>query len=78
MGNAYIMLVGKPEGKRPLGRPRRRWKDNIAILKGRGHVGNVGVNDSIILECIFGINDMKLGTELNWLRIESNGGLVWT
>ena len=22
-------LVGKPEGKRPLGRPRRRWKDNI-------------------------------------------------
>ena len=23
------MLVGKPEGKRPLGRPRRRWEDNI-------------------------------------------------
>jgi hypothetical protein len=24
-------LVGKPEGKRPLGRPRRRWEDNIRI-----------------------------------------------
>jgi hypothetical protein len=27
--NAYRTLVGKPEGKRPLGRPRRRWVDNI-------------------------------------------------
>jgi hypothetical protein len=27
--NAYRLLVGKPEGKRPLGRPRRRWMDNI-------------------------------------------------
>jgi hypothetical protein len=26
-----IMLAGKPEGKRPLGRPRRRWVDNIKI-----------------------------------------------
>jgi hypothetical protein len=25
------VLVGKPEGKRPLGRPRRRWKDNIKM-----------------------------------------------
>ena len=25
------MLVGKPEGKRPLGRPRHRWKDNIKM-----------------------------------------------
>jgi len=25
------ILVGKPEGKRPLGRPRRRWEDNIKI-----------------------------------------------
>jgi hypothetical protein len=29
--NAYRLLVGKPEGKRPLGRPRRRWLDNIRI-----------------------------------------------
>jgi hypothetical protein len=27
----YRVLVGKPEGKRPLGRPRRRWEDNIRI-----------------------------------------------
>jgi hypothetical protein len=27
----YRILVGKPEGKRPLGRPRRRWEDNIKI-----------------------------------------------
>ena len=27
----YRVLVGKPEGKRPLGRPRRRWEDNIKI-----------------------------------------------
>jgi hypothetical protein len=26
--NVYRLLVGKPEGKRPLGRPRRRWTDN--------------------------------------------------
>jgi hypothetical protein len=29
--NAYSILVGKPEGKRPLGRPRRRWWDNIKM-----------------------------------------------
>jgi hypothetical protein len=27
----YMVLVGKPEGKRPLGRPRRRWEDNIKL-----------------------------------------------
>jgi len=27
----YRVLVGKPEGKRPLGKPRRRWKDNIKV-----------------------------------------------
>jgi hypothetical protein len=27
----YSVLVGKPEGKRPLGRPRRRWEDNIKM-----------------------------------------------
>jgi hypothetical protein len=29
--NVYRLLVGKPDGKRPLGRPRRRWIDNIKI-----------------------------------------------
>jgi len=27
----YRVLVGRPEGKRPLGRPRRRWKDNVKM-----------------------------------------------
>jgi hypothetical protein len=31
MRNAYKILVGKPEGKRPLGRIRHRWKDNIKM-----------------------------------------------
>jgi hypothetical protein len=29
--NVYRLLVGKPKGKRPLGRPRRRWIDNIQM-----------------------------------------------
>jgi hypothetical protein len=29
--NVYRLLVGKPEGKKPLGRPRRRWMDNIKM-----------------------------------------------
>jgi hypothetical protein len=29
--NAYRLLVGKPDGKRPLGKPRRRWVDNIKM-----------------------------------------------
>jgi hypothetical protein len=27
----HMVLVGKPEGKKPLGRPRRRWEDNIKM-----------------------------------------------
>jgi hypothetical protein len=38
--NAYRLLVGKPERKRPLGRPRRRWVDNI-----RMDLGEVGWGD---------------------------------
>jgi hypothetical protein len=29
--NVYRVLVGKPEGRRPLGRPRRRWEDGIKL-----------------------------------------------
>jgi hypothetical protein len=29
--NAHSILVGKPEGRRPLGKPRRRWEDNIRM-----------------------------------------------
>jgi hypothetical protein len=35
-------FVGKPEGKRPLGRPRRRWEDNIKL--DLGEIGIDGVN----------------------------------
>jgi len=36
----YRVLVGMPEGKRPLGRPRRRWKDNVKMdLRKIGHDG---------------------------------------
>jgi hypothetical protein len=38
--NAYILLVGNPDGKRPLGKPRRRWVDNI-----RMDLGEVGWSD---------------------------------
>jgi hypothetical protein len=38
--NVYRLLVGKPEGKRPLGRPRRRWVDNIKM-----DLGEVGWGD---------------------------------
>jgi hypothetical protein len=40
--NAYRLLVGKPEGRRPLGRPRRRWVDNITM--DLGEVGSGDVN----------------------------------
>jgi hypothetical protein len=29
---AYMILVGRPEGRRPLGRPSRRWEDNIKVV----------------------------------------------
>jgi hypothetical protein len=35
----YTVLVGRPEGKRPLGRPRRRWENNIKL-----DVGETGIN----------------------------------
>jgi hypothetical protein len=40
--SVYMVLVGSPEGKRSLGRPRRRWEDNIKIdLR---EIGNDGAN----------------------------------
>jgi hypothetical protein len=36
-----MLLVGKPEGKRPLGRPRRRWVDNIRMDLGELETGLV-------------------------------------
>jgi hypothetical protein len=37
---AYNILVGRPQGRRPLGRPRRRWEDNIKM-----NLGEIGFGD---------------------------------
>jgi hypothetical protein len=43
--NAYRIVVGKPEGKRPLGRPRHRQLDNIKMdLREIGWAGVVGID----------------------------------
>jgi hypothetical protein len=44
--NAYTLLVGKPERRRPLGRPRRRWLNNIRmdlVEVGWGDVNLIGL-----------------------------------
>ena len=55
--NAYKVLVGRPEGKRPIGTTRRRWKDNIKMdLKEVGWVMlgagwtllKIGTNDGLM------------------------------
>jgi hypothetical protein len=46
MGNVYWLLVGKPEGKEPLGRTRCRWPDNIKMVlleMGLGYVDGIGM-----------------------------------
>jgi hypothetical protein len=40
--SVYGVLVGRPEGKRPLGRPRRRWENNIKM--DLGEIGIDGAN----------------------------------
>jgi hypothetical protein len=76
--NAYRLLVGKPEGKRPLGRPRRRWVDNIGI-----DLGEVGWSDvdwiglaqdrkRVESCCKFGIEpsgSMKFWETIDWPNI---------
>jgi hypothetical protein len=44
--NAYRIFVGKPEGKGPLGKPRRRWVDNIKIDLKRDRMGWYGLDRS--------------------------------
>jgi hypothetical protein len=39
--NAYSLLVGKPEGKRPVGKPSSRWVDNIRTVLGEVKWGDV-------------------------------------
>jgi hypothetical protein len=42
----YRVLVGKPEGKRPLGRPRRRWVDGIRIVLRDIGLGGCGLDST--------------------------------
>jgi hypothetical protein len=49
--NAYRLLVVKPEGRRPLGRPRRRWVDNIRmdhVEVGWGDVDWIGTGGELL------------------------------
>jgi len=58
----YRVLVGKPEGKRPLGRPRRRWEDNINPLTSNDtYSGRTAPLTS--KRCIFYIYSTNIGTE---------------
>jgi hypothetical protein len=50
----YKVLVGKPEGKRPLGRPRRRWEDGI-----RMDLREMGLGD---------VDWIRLAQDRDWLR----------
>jgi hypothetical protein len=70
---AYRALVGKPEGRRPLWRPRRRWEDNIKM-----HLREVG------WEAWTGLIWLRIGTggELLWTRLWTFGfhkmrGISW-
>jgi hypothetical protein len=42
--NAFRILVGNPEGKRPLGRPRRKWVDNVIMDLKRDRMGRCGMD----------------------------------
>ena len=54
--SAFIILTGKPTGKRPLGRPRRRWEDNI-----RMDLEEIGINAVIgLIRLRIGINGEPL------------------
>jgi hypothetical protein len=49
--NAYRILVGKPEGNRPLGRQRRRWVDNIKMNLREIGWNNMGNEPSGSIKC---------------------------
>jgi hypothetical protein len=76
--NAYRILVGKPEGQRPLGRPKRRWVDDILMdLRERGWdavdwIDMAHCRDQWRALCEHGIElsgSMKCWEDLEWLHI---------
>jgi hypothetical protein len=52
VGGAYNILVRRPEWRRPLGRPRRRWEDNIKMV----------LREIRFWECGFGLIWLRIGT----------------
>jgi len=72
----YMILVGKPVGKRPLGRSRRRWVDNIKMdLQKLGWGECIGLiwlrNGQMVCACESGnepSRSIKCGEVLDWLR----------
>jgi hypothetical protein len=54
-GNVYRLLVGKLEGKRPLGRPRHRWIDNIKM-----GLSEIGLS---VVDWIAGLVWLRIGTD---------------
>jgi hypothetical protein len=61
--NVYRLLVGKPEGKRPLGSPRCRWVDNVKM--------------DVVEMVWYGVYWTGLDwTGLVWLRTGTSGGLL--
>jgi hypothetical protein len=69
---AYRVLVRKPEGKRPLGRPRRRWKDNMNV-----DLQEVGCEDMDWIELAQDMDRWRalVNAEIN-LRVPENAGKV--
>ena len=73
----YRVLVGKPEGKRPLGRPRHRWEDNINIdiqevgCEGMDWIQLVQDRDRwrALVNAVMNLRgSMKCGEFLDWLK----------
>ena len=70
--HCLVVLVGKPEGRRPLGRPRRRWEDN------NGH------NELMQMIRTYEISYLKImigrkPTYTNWHHMwRSTGVVIWT
>jgi hypothetical protein len=57
--NVYRLLVGKPEGKRTVGRPRRRWIDNIKM-----DLLEIGLH---VVDCI-DLGSIKCWETIEWLH----------
>jgi hypothetical protein len=53
--NACKILVGKPEGKRPLGRPRRRWVDNIKMYLREAGWNSVDLVDVALVNTVMNL-----------------------